>query len=796
MRPQILLLFTCLLAFTYNYGQQSLLTGKISDSLTGEPIAGVNIYIHGANTGTITNAEGIYKTSSVTPGRYLVEISYTGNETIIQTITIDGIVEKNFVLTHAVVEQEGVTITGVSSATRLKQIPQPVAIVKREDLLRTSSVNIIGSITNIPGVNALTTGPAIAKPFIRGLGYNRVVTINDGVRQEGQQWGDEHGIEIDDYSVQRIEVLKGPASLMYGSDALAGVINIQSLLPAPDGSVRGNILSEYQTNNRLRGFHGNIAATRNGFSFNAYGTYKAASDYKNKYDAYVFNSKFYNVDAGAMLGYRGNWGHSFLTVTNFNQHAGIVEGDRDDITGEFIKPGAGGNEEIVSDDDFKTIDPQIPFQHIRHFKITSDNSININRNKLDLLIGFQRNQRQEFGDADAPDIPEAWFDLKTINYSVKWNFPYKKDWRTSVGVTGMAQSNENRAEEALIPNYNLFDIGAFVFTQYIKDKLTLSGGLRFDNRHINGKPMMDGTDIKFEAFQKDFANISGSAGLSYQAGNEVVLKFNIARGFRAPSLAELASNGAHEGTNRYEVGDNNLKSETSLQIDGGVEINTEHISLTANLFYNNINNFIFYEKVLNDAGQDSILIDPDTGDPLNVFRFRGQDAYLYGGEFNMDIHPHPLDWLHFENTISYTRAQFRSAVDGSTNVPLIPAGRWLAELKGNFLPKGKTIRNFYISAESDYTFKQGHPFTGYNTETATPAYWLLNGSIGTDIVNKGKTIFSIHFTGTNLTDVAYQNHLSRLKYTAVNNATGRQGVFNVGRNFGVKLNIPLSFKWN
>jgi iron complex outermembrane receptor protein len=162
----------------------------------------------------------------------------------------------------------------------------------------------------------------------------------------------------------------------------------------------------------------------------------------------------------------------------------------------------------------------------------------------------------------------------------------------------------------------------------------------------------------------------------------------------------------------------------------------------------------------------------------------------------LDIHPHPLDWLHFRNAFSYTRAQFTEEVDGTKNIPFIPAARLFTDLAVRLYPKGKTIRNLHINLESDYTFKQDHPFTGFDTETATSDYWLINAGIGGDFVNKSKTLFSIHFTANNLGDVAYQNHLSRLKYTAVNNVTGRMGVFNVGRNFGVKLNIPLDFSWN
>jgi iron complex outermembrane receptor protein len=307
---------------------------------------------------------------------------------------------------------------------------------------------------------------------------------------------------------------------------------------------------------------------------------------------------------------------------------------------------------------------------------------------------------------------------------------------------------------------------------------------------------MDGTETKFTAFTKNFSNVSGSAGISYEASKELTLKFNVARGFRAPTLAELSSNGAHEGTNRFEIGNRNLKSETSLQADAGLEFNSEHITLGAGIFYNSINDFIYYRKVLNSAGDDSLVLDPESGDLLNVFRFDQQNAHLYGVEFNMDIHPHPLDWLHFENTFSLTRAKFNYAIDGSKNVPGIPAARYLSQLKGNFLEKGNRLRNLYVSLENDYTFKQKKAFTGYDTETSTPAYWLINASIGTDVMCKGHSLFTISLSGNNLTDVAYQNHLSRLKYTAVNNATGRQGVFNVGRSYSVKVNVPLSFKWN
>ncbi|MBN9299094.1 MAG: TonB-dependent receptor [Filimonas sp.] len=770
-----------------------ILSGKILEAKSNSPLPGATIYIPELKTGAISDEKGSFRTGNLPAGKYLVEISYQGYASVVETVQLNKDVELNVSLQQSVLEQEAVIVTGVSSATRIKQSPQPIVVVKHDELFQIPSANLIDALSHVvPGVANVATGPAISKPVIRGLGYNRVVVVNDGIRQEGQQWGDEHGIEIDDYSAQRVEVLKGPASLMYGSDAMAGVMNIQSFVPAPEGTLNVNVLGEYQSNSRLRGTYANVSGTKNGFNWNVYGSYKGAEDYSNKYDGRVFNSKFYNKNVGGMLGYNGAWGYSHLIVTNFDQHIGMVEGERDSATGKFTKDNADGTTSIATDNDFNKIKPLVPFQHIQHFKALLDNSFKVGANKLDVTIGFQHNQRREFGNAADLQTPDAYFNLKTFNYGVKYHLANMGNWKTSFGVTGMYQTNENLAAEAIIPDYNLYDIGGFAFTQYSKDHLTVSGGVRFDNRSVKGKAMEDNGQVKFTAFDRNFSNISGSVGLSYEVSKQTTLKLNVARGFRAPNMAELASNGAHEGTNRFEKGDNNLKSETSFQLDGGVEWNSTHVSLSASAFFNSISNFIFYEKVLNSAGTDSII--NDGGNALTVYKFDQRNATLYGGELSIDIHPHPLDWLHFQNTIAYTQAQFSAAVDGTKNLPLIPAARLLSELKGQFLTKGKTIRNLSVHFESDYNFKQNRAFTGFDTETPTDSYWLINAGVSTDVVSKGKKLFSLSFMANNITDVAYQNHLSRLKYLDVNNVTGRMGVFNMGRNFTIKVNVPLSFK--
>jgi iron complex outermembrane receptor protein len=765
-------------------------TGKITDSRSNLPITGVSIFFVDIKIGGTTNAEGFFSFYNIPEGTHLVEISHIGYITVAEQVIITGDTKKDYLLIRSVVENNAVIITGVGAATQLKRSPFQVSLMGKDELLQSSAPNIIEALAKNPGVSTVSTGPAISKPVIRGLGYNRVLTINDGVRQEGQQWGDEHGIEIDEASVSKVEILKGPASLIYGSDAIAGVINIITNVPVENNTIKTNILSNYQTNNNARSLNANIAGNVNGFNWNFYSSMNAAADYENKFDGRVFNSKFRQKNFGGYAGYNGNWGYSHLLFSNFNLKAGLVEGERDN-EGYFIKPVAAGNVERATNTDLESTTPLVPYQHIRHFKIATDNSVKFHQNRLSLNIAYQRNQREEFGNADFPDKRELYFDLKTITYTAQFHLREMKGFKTSIGVNGMKQKNENRGVKQLVPDYDLFDIGTFVYTQKGINNVTLSGGARYDTRNLDVGNLLDGSTIKSEPFKKSFGNFSGSIGIAAQVTDHLNLKANLARGFRSPSIPELASNGAHEGTLRYEYGDVNLKSETNTQFDAGIEFNTAHVSLSVSGFSNSFNNFIFYKKLLALNGGDSTV--NVNGNDLPAFKFDQRNATLTGMEAVVDIHPHPLDWLHVENTFSFTTGKFKQPIESSRYLPFIPAARLINEVQVKFDKIKKWLANFYAKIELDNSFAQTNVFTAYNTETATPGYSLLNAGIGADFISaRGNTLFSLHLAGNNLTDKAYQNHLSRLKYAAANLSTGRTGVFNMGRNFSIKLNIPLT----
>ncbi|HEX6333031.1 MAG TPA: TonB-dependent receptor plug domain-containing protein, partial [Flavisolibacter sp.] len=345
------------------------ISGVITDMQTGQPLAGAYITISDTKAGTISDSTGAYLLKNVPVGHTIIEVSFYGYRTIVEHIDITGDVVRNFALSSAIIINEGITITGVAGATSIRRAPISISRVDKGTLLATSSTNIIDALSRQPGVSQLTTGPAISKPVIRGLGYNRLVVINDGIRQEGQQWGDEHGIEIDENSVSRVEVLRGPASIIYGSDAIAGVINIITTTPLPDGTLRGNILSSYQTNHRQRSLFANLGGNSQGFNWNIWGDYKAAADYKNRYDGRVFNSKFNEKNFGGYAGYNGAWGFTHFIVSRFNQRVGVIEGERDAVSGRFIKLLPGGQEAEATDDDFKSITPGVPYQHVQHLKI-------------------------------------------------------------------------------------------------------------------------------------------------------------------------------------------------------------------------------------------------------------------------------------------------------------------------------------------------------------------------------------------------------------------------------------------
>ena len=676
------------------------------------------------------------------------------------------------------------TVTGVTGDTKLKHVTAPVSIVSPQVLRATASTNVIDAISHQPGVSQLTTGGSISKPIIRGLGYNRVVVMSDGVRQEGQQWGDEHGVEVDGNSVNSVEILKGPASLMYGSDAMAGVVILHQQPTLAEGEMKANVTSEYQTNNGLFAYHLQMAGNQKGFVWDASFSDKMAHAYKNKYDGYVPGSQFRERAGRLMLGVNKGWGHSRLTWTAYHLTPGIVEGERDAQTGELEhEDGWTGHQYSKS----------LSFQQVKHYKLVWDNSLNLSSGYLKAIIGYQQNRRQEF--EESMDDYELYFKLHTLTYDLRYVTNEFDGWKLSTGIGGMYQKSGNEGEEYLIPDYRLFDFGLYATaTKQLGDRWTLNGGVRYDHRHLHGYELMEDDELRFTDFSRHFNGLTGSIGAVLNVSDNLNLKMNIARGFRTPNMSELASNGVHEGSVRYELGNQQLKSEYSLQADLGLDFTSRYVSAQLALFANRINNYIFTHRVAEEKEEGYL-----------TYAYTQGDARLLGFEAGVDFHP--IHSVHFSNAFSYVDAQQMHAAPGAKYLPFTPAPKWSSELKWELSHHShptiahhhttdaahrSLFNNLYVAAGLDCFLKQSHIYGVDDTETETPGYALLSLSAGTDLQLHGKKVAEFYFTADNLLDKAYQNHLSRLKYADENAVTGRRGVYNMGRNITFKVVIPIT----
>jgi iron complex outermembrane recepter protein len=776
---------------------QNSFSGTVKDAQTKEPIIGASIFISDLKKGVLTDTRGHFKFENIKSGYYFLEISSVGYKSVIERVRVIKDTEINYLLITATKELTEVVVTGVTRSTELKLSPIIIKAIDKNSLNQNSSTNLIDALKNVPGISQIITGASISKPVIRGLGYNRVISLYNGIRQEGQQWGDEHGIEIDENDIDRIEIVKGPGSLMYGSDGIAGVLNFISPKAPPFGKIATQVVSNYQTNNNLFAYSFSNAGNKNDFQWLARLTNKNAGNYQNAYDGKVYNSGFQELDGSLFVGINKNWGHSHLHFNTFNTTVNLVQGERDSL-GRFTFITQNGTSTTATTQDLTGYQIGFPHQQINHLRLLTNNYFLLKNGTLNVDLGFQHNKRREFGDATKPQDVALFFDLSTFNYNLRYNLAEMNGWETSLGFGGMYQYNKNKGLEFIIPEYSLFDVGGFIFTQKtFNQKLTLAGGIRYDNRFIlsndlfldkSNKPIEypnDKSSTKFKGFSKTYHDFSGSLGLSLQMSEISTLKLNLSRGFRTPNIAELSSNGRHEGTFRYEIGNQNLKSELSHQIDFAYFLNSDHVSFELTPFVNFISNFIYAAKLESRAGGDSI---PDISEPAPAYQFVQRNAMLLGGELFVDLHPHPLDWLHIGNSFSYVQATQNNQSDSTKYLPFIPAAKYRGELKAELKKFGAVLTNIYVKLGIDHFFIQDQIFSAYNTETVTPAYTLLGIGIGANVkMFKKNDFLKIYINADNLMDVAYQNHLSRLKYAPQNPLTGRNGVYNMGRNFSFKV---------
>lgn len=717
---------------TIGYSQNTL-TGKITDE-HGMAIFGSDIYSEGLQRGTSTDENGIYTIKNIPDGQHIFIFTFLGYETQQKKITLfnkDKIL--NIKLFETVFHMDEVIVSTPFNKLQSQNVMK-VEHKSIQSLEKKGGTTLMESLGSIAGVSNMSTGTGIGKPVIRGLSGNRVLTYTQGVKLENYQNGEKHGLGINESGIEAVEVIKGPASLLYGSDALGGVLYLIPEKFASNNTTKVGASAKYFTN--TLGFNTSVGVKTSGdkFKFIARGAYDTHSDYKTGGNERVTNSRYNEVDFKTAFGYSSD---NFTSDLRYNYNQSKI----------------GLPKEIGEQETSKELKGL--YQDLDYHIISMKNDFVLNSSSIKTNLGYTHNNRKLFNN----DKITVDMLLNTFNYDAKWYLPEFGNFETVFGVQGMFQTNTNYGKQVFLPDSNINDFGAFGNLNYKWKSSTLQAGLRFDNRKIDTEEYgISGEEHFIEAINKSLNSFSGSVGYKIDIKQNLVTRINFASGFRAPNLSELASNGIHEG--RWEIGNSNLENEQNMQLDISLEYKAKHFEFFANSFYNNIFDYIYIAP---------------TGDEIedfDIYTYVQNDAYLFGGEIGIHLHPHPMDWLHFESL--YETVIGKQKEGGY--LPRIPANKLDNTFRAEFdIDQWLDFGYVFLNLES--TFKQNKVS---DFEDTSDNYNLLNFGLGGNVLF-GKIKTSINFTIKNILNKEYISHLSVLN---------EEGIPNPGINFvfGIKLN--------
>lgn len=635
--------------------------------------------------------------------------------------------------------------------------------VGKNALLKNQGNTFINTLEKLAGISAIHTGVGISKPVIRGLSLNRVIVNEYGIKQEGQQWGVDHGLEIDQFNVDRVEVIKGPVAVLYGTDGIGGVINILPPIIPAKNTFSGNVISQYKSNNDL--YAGSVQLLNNSndvytivrASYHQYGSYRVPADsfIYNSYVLPIYNNRLKNtggneVSASLLQGLRREWGQTSIYFSMYQQEAGF-------FVGAFGPPRAY---QLLPNESNRTID--LPKQTIKHYKLIWNTHLHLPIGRLEVDAGYQWNERSEYA---KPHVQGSFVNafankalglsLQTFNLNVRYTLDRKK-YQLVVGAANMYQMNSIDGYEFLIPTYNMYQFGLFGFGEYKWNQhLITTAGLRVDyaSQNINETAVgVIDTAGNVSAYQtrnnkidKTYSNVAFSLGTAYHKSHFEQYKFNIGTAYRIPAVVELAANGMHHGTFRHELGNAALKSEKGMMLDVAYYFHKGKWAFQTTPFVNYFSNYIY----LNPSGRFSSL--PEAG---QVYQYANDPAVFTGFESNIKYEF--TSALQIENAIEYV---WNRNVTKHTGLPFTPPFSWLHELSWKPSINAKSWQHFYFQVS-------GHLFAAQNNTAAnepnTAGYYVVNAGTGIQYL-LGKTRLHILLQLRNALNAKYYNNMSRYR---------------------------------
>jgi iron complex outermembrane receptor protein len=739
-----LLLTLALHAPTPHAAAPHTVVGTVTDS-AGTPVADARLTLVEVGRSVTTSVEGRFAIAGVNPGRYHLSVSAIGYAPQVEPIVVgDSDLTVRLTLKRSVVELEALQVTATPNATTLLNSPQPVSALGGDELLRAQAPSLGETVQDLPGVRSLSTGTGIGKPVIRGLTSNRVLIVADGQRLETQQWGDEHSPNVDTEDAERVEVIRGPASVLYGSDALGGVVNVvpKELPEAIGRSAWGSatIATSYSTNNQQPDGTLALEGASGGLGARASFTGRTSDDIRTPVGP-LFNSGNRSLGGTGSVGYRGDWGSVNASYTHRDERLEIHEDPAED-------PAA------------------TPLQRIGEDRAKVGLTVPTGAaSRLEGDVGLERNRRREF---EAQDDPQVALGLLSETWTANLHYHHAPlgRWAGAVGVSGLTTNFDKFGEETLIPNTRAWSGGLYAFEQADYGRWNLSAGARYDYRRLDA----DGdAELGTTAQRRTYSSVTGNVGVLYHVSEPVALVLNVGRGFRAPSSFDLFANGVHEGTVAFERGNPALRNEHSLNADLALRAQSATVRGEIGVFNNKISDFI-YSRPTNE-------VDSESG--FQIFDVTQGDATLRGVEAALEYHPTP--WLHLQGGADYTHGQ-NTTLD--TPLPSIPPFRatYTVRLEGQQVA-GLEAPYLFLGGESNAEQTRLDPSeaeffdeAGYRSE----GYTLVNMGGGFTL-RYGRRGLRVDLQLRNAFDKRYASFLSRYKTYALD----------PGRNLVVRLTTDL-----
>lgn len=719
---------------------QNNIEGIITDKTTNQLLPLTEVYLPEQHKGTLTDNDGKYKLKNLPNGKVKIQFSYVGYKTIIKTILINGSTTVlNIEMESSVLQAEEVVVSGGTFTTQ-HQNAIKIEILKSTDIAQSGTPSFTEAIANIPGVDMISKGTGVSKPVIRGLSMTNILMLNNGVKLENFQFSENHPFIIDEFGIDRIEVIKGPASLLYGSDAVGGVINVLKEKPAPVGQIIGDFNSQYHSNTQGIVSNLGVKGSSENFFWGLRGGLKSHADYRDGNGDYIPNTRFNEQSFKANLGLIKSFG-LFRLYYDYNQpNLGMCVGDAVALTTE------NGRENKVW------------YQDLTNNIISTKNTLFFGKYKIDANAAYQMNNRKLQTDNNKPAFEMVDMDMNTFSYEIKTYLPSTINSEYIIGLQGASKTNRNNdAPNHVLPDADVNDFSVFGLAQYtFFDKLKTQAGIRYDFRSISTV-----AETNKDAIDTDYGNISASAGATYELNNHVLLRANLASAHRTPNIAELTQNGMYGS--RYEQGNPDLKSQRSYEADLSAHFHSKYIMVDVAGFYHRINNYIFIAPT-----SDTIT----GGD--KIYRYSQTNAKIYGGELSLNILP--VDWINITTTYAYLVGK----QNNGSNLPFIPQNKLRVELK---LKKQEMafLKNPFLKIGGLYAAKQNNPAM---FETESDSYFLLNAGAGANFKWANQLVF-LSIQANNLLNKKYTDHLSTLK---------GMGYYNIGRNISVNLRVPFKIK--